>query len=283
MLLQDFVIVKWNAKNIKYYTELGYTYTKNGKEFEVKIEDATPYNKSEVWAMCDYCGEKYKTILSTIKNGRKYINKDCCSNPTCTGKKAEEVLEFKYGVKSCRHIEGVNDKIIKTTLEKYGVENPFQSEEIKEKIKNTCLEKYGCEHAVQSREVQEKIKNTCLDRYGVPCYLNKDFSGENMRGSNSPVWKGGISKLQNERSGYEYINWRKAVFERDHFVCQCCGKAHRYLNAHHIYNWRDYEDLRYNLENGITLCEECHVKFHSMFGKRYNNQDQLDIFFNLDE
>jgi len=35
---------------------------------------------------------------------------------------------------------------------------------------------------------------------------------------------------------------------------------------------------RYDIENGITLCEECHMSFHIEFGKKDNNPEQINIF-----
>lgn len=64
-----------------------------------------------------------------------------------------------------------------------------------------------------------------------------------------------------ERNMPEYIEWRKAVYERDGFACQECG-ATGALNAHHIKPWAHYPGLRFALENGITLCPVCHAKKH---------------------
>lgn len=55
-----------------------------------------------------------------------------------------------------------------------------------------------------------------------------------------------------------YLEWRNGVFERDNFTCQVCGQVGGDLQAHHLRSWSKYPDLRYVLENGLTLCVECH-------------------------
>lgn len=68
---------------------------------------------------------------------------------------------------------------------------------------------------------------------------------------------------QNGRRSSEYAEWRKSVFERDGYKCQMCGKKGGILNAHHIKKYSDYPSLRYDINNGKTLCKECHRKVHT--------------------
>jgi hypothetical protein len=49
-----------------------------------------------------------------------------------------------------------------------------------------------------------------------------------------------------------------AVFERDGFTCQECGATKIFLNADHIKPWATHPDLRYDVDNGRTLCVPCH-------------------------
>ena len=57
-----------------------------------------------------------------------------------------------------------------------------------------------------------------------------------------------------------YASWRKQVYERDSYECQMpgCNSKRKRLNAHHIIRWADAPHLRYDLNNGITLCWKCH-------------------------
>lgn len=69
---------------------------------------------------------------------------------------------------------------------------------------------------------------------------------------------------RHDRNSTRYRYWRKSVFERDGFVCQGCGTKNN-LQAHHIIHWQDCKDkpeLRYYVENGITLCRKCHLEAH---------------------
>lgn len=56
-----------------------------------------------------------------------------------------------------------------------------------------------------------------------------------------------------------YSAWRLAVYKRDNFTCQMpkCKKK-KGLQAHHIRKWSNASILRYDTNNGITLCKKCH-------------------------
>jgi hypothetical protein len=54
--------------------------------------------------------------------------------------------------------------------------------------------------------------------------------------------------------------WRRAIFERDQYTCQDCGKKGGYLEADHIKPFAKFPELRFELSNGRTLCRPCHMK-----------------------
>lgn len=66
------------------------------------------------------------------------------------------------------------------------------------------------------------------------------------------------------RHSKEYSEWRKAVFERDGYECQLCGKHGGKLNAHHKERFADCPEKRLDIDNGVTLCEDCHKKVHHL-------------------
>lgn len=72
----------------------------------------------------------------------------------------------------------------------------------------------------------------------------------------------GIGENANERNTFAYREWRKAVIARDGRCMQCGSKDK--LVAHHIKSFALYPDLRTDIDNGITLCEKCHMKLHGL-------------------
>jgi hypothetical protein len=54
--------------------------------------------------------------------------------------------------------------------------------------------------------------------------------------------------------------WRKAIFARDNFTCQICKVRGTYLEADHIKPFAYFPSLRYDIDNGRTLCRPCHDK-----------------------
>ena len=110
--------------------------------------------------------------------------------------------------------------------------------------------------------------------------MKLDEYKEMFTGENSPRWKGGAKQHGRWRNTKENKDWRTAVYERDNYICQCCGKIGYKLNAHHIFNFAKYEDLRFDINNGITFCEDCHKLFHHLYGLT-NDDKQLEEFLKL--
>ena len=79
----------------------------------------------------------------------------------------------------------------------------------------------------------------------------------------------------------ESVDWAKQIKYRDNYVCQVCRHFEYRLNSHHINSWDIFIGLRYDLNNGITLCEKCHILFHSIYGKGKNTTHQFKEFINI--
>jgi hypothetical protein len=106
------------------------------------------------------------------------------------------------------------------------------------------------------------------------CYAN---SLKTLTQKKSPRWEGGKTSLAIAiRTGYQYKDWRNAVFTRDNYTCQHCFKRGGRLEADHIitvsniikaFRIKNVEDARNNFflwekSNGRTLCKSCHISRH---------------------
>lgn len=98
--------------------------------------------------------------------------------------------------------------------------------------------------------------------------LENDFASEIIRknpeqkGCSHWNWNGGISSENLKiRMSKEYKDWRFKVFERDSYTCKNCG-SRKNIQAHHIKLFSKFKELRFCVDNGVTLCEKCHKEIH---------------------
>lgn len=93
------------------------------------------------------------------------------------------------------------------------------------------------------------------------------------KGINNPNYKNGkytaenIARYKHYTNSFIYKQWRESVFKRDEYRCQKCGQIGGYLTVHHVSSWAEYPQFRYLINNGLTLCEECHKKTDNYKGR----------------
>lgn len=84
---------------------------------------------------------------------------------------------------------------------------------------------------------------------------------ESRKGIKHWAWKKDRSLIKSRHDDVLYYEWRMNVYKRDSYKCKinnkdCKGK----IAAHHILRWADYLELRYEINNGITLCNFHHPR-----------------------
>jgi len=114
---------------------------------------------------------------------------------------------------------------------------------------------------------------------GVSNNTGRDNPMYGITGDKHPKWKGGLTP-ENERirKSMEAKLWKKAVYTRDNFTCQKYGIRGGRLVAHHIQNFSDFPELRFAIDNGMTLSEKAHKEFHKKYGLKNNTREQLEEF-----
>lgn len=160
------------------------------------------------------------------------------------------------------------------------------NEEYRKKLREARLGKHLSEESKKkvsearkgkklSEEHKQKLRQAKIGY--VP--WNKGRPNLAGRGENCHLWKGGITpKNQKIRTSIEYRLWREAVFARDNWTCRKYGGRGGKIHAHHLQNFSQWPELRFAIDNGITLSDKAHIEFHKTYGKQNNTKEQMDEF-----
>lgn len=78
------------------------------------------------------------------------------------------------------------------------------------------------------------------------------------------------NKRKKKEKGYDTLYqrndlfyWAREVRMQYNYHCVYCNTS-RHLSAHHIFPKSKYKGLKYNLNNGILMCKECHIELHQL-------------------
>lgn len=123
--------------------------------------------------------------------------------------------------------------------------------------------------AESRRKMSEAAKNRPSNRIGkthtpeTRAKISAIVRQRAVRGKQCHSYKDGkLAERRGQRFSQEYKRWRYDVFTRDKFTCQDCGDDKGgNLIAHHIKAFADYPELRFDVDNGKTVCETCHGKY----------------------
>ncbi len=155
--------------------------------------------------------------------------------------------------------------------------DPIKKEEW---MKNMSKAKKGVKIGPFSDDAKKRMSNGQKGKkYGYEA--RKNMSKSRAKGDKHWNWNPDREKVKQNRTRHsmhnpEYKQWRLRVFSIDGFTCklhsqECNGQ----IQAHHIFRWIDYPELRYILTNGITLCQAHHPR------KRAEEKRMIPIFQEL--
>ena len=126
------------------------------------------------------------------------------------------------------------------------------------------------------------VSTACLvsgDTRSCGC-LRDELVGENHHSYNPNKTDEERLKGRHILGKHTKVKFRNKIYQRDEYTCQICGQVGGKLNAHHLDGWNWAKDKRFTTSNGVTLCEDCHSKFHNVYGKGNNTKEQFEEFKN---
>lgn len=162
----------------------------------------------------------------------------------------------------------------------------FSYEEVSE-----CFEDNGCKLLSDSYlTAKDKLKYVASCGHKATISFQKFLSGQGRkcpkcsRPSGKEHWNFNPNLTDEERSKRDLQNGkiriaRNAAFKRDGFTCVLCGENKGgNLEAHHLESWDSNVEKRFDVDNLVTLCTDCHKRFHSEYGYGHNTKSQFDEY-----
>ena len=166
---------------------------------------------------------------------------------------------------------------LKMNSHKFGNKNRLgkkHSEETKKKLKKAIFQSPMYKYWLGKKMSDEAKKNNSTAQKGKKMSIeSRKKIGDASRGEKNWRWKGGITpENMRIRKSIEIKLWREAVFVRDNWTCQRCFKKGGILQADHIKRFSEYPELRFAIDNGRTLCKECHRRTDTWGSKGLKNR-----------
>jgi 5-methylcytosine-specific restriction endonuclease McrA len=169
---------------------------------------------------------------------------------------------YRLRVKKCTQIEVKVSDLLKGTS----------------KVKVLCsCDLCGKEKMIVYNTIKEKyICQMCNNN--LPEFRNNQI--KKISGKNNINWNPNLTdkerKIRHCIPGID--KWRKLIKKRDNYQCQNC-RSPKQIQVHHINNFSYFKEQRLDINNGITLCKDCHKHIHKLYGN-FTNKQNLQEFFN---
>lgn len=269
--------VCWNVKcECGKYSAVRYTHLSSGRAYSCSQQCCAKFKALE------RIGETHGRLTIedvVMKEGDKQYRYICkCECGSMTNKSYRD-LESRKNISCrelCENIFLAYDEIDKTynrlTITGFDTEKSFAAKHILANARCVCGNVKTC----RLKDIRAGFVASC------GCLVKEHHA--TLAGEGNPNWKGGISPANAYlRETPEINEWKNHILKKYDRVCQACGiRRYESMHCHHIRNFAEETELRCDINNGILFCNECHLAFHSHFGKYGNNQDQVEEFTTTD-
>ncbi len=224
--------------------------------------------------ICDNCNSPFKRTIKNLKVGRrKWDGKDICKSCSC---------------------------LLTIDRKPQCSKSYWESPDIKNKHSISVKSSENFKNGILNREDNSGDKNPMFGKSHRSDTIKKmSIARTGKIGENATAWKGGKISITRLIKGFQNRNnWYRMVYERDGFKCAYCGSKKK-IEAHHkkpiksiideyknrfdnnqdLYKFLISLDIIVdsNLDNGITLCRECHKKEHINFGSHNPIVNEIKI------
>lgn len=127
-----------------------------------------------------------------------------------------------------------------------------------------------CQHCGTEYTLHEKQPYSSFLKSKFCSKQCADVGGFRYSGDAHPNWTGGTKKRN-----HQHATWAQTVISRDSARCVKCDAQGVELHAHHVKPWKQFPELRFDLDNGITVCAYCHWAIHSASNENAVNSGKL--------
>ena len=164
-------------------------------------------------------------------------------------------------------------------------------------LRNTCTEKilFKCDECTKeftTSFISYKRKNFSKGDFCNSCSKKMYNSGkdnplygiklERICGEKNHNWNPNLTTEERliNRALPENITWRNLVLNRDNYNCTVCKERGSGIEAHHLNSYTNFKEERFNINNGVTLCKECHKSYHKAFGYKNSTKEKFETYLN---
>lgn len=279
IILDEWIEMRWNPRNKKRLTNLGYTFTSMRDSFMCRIDDLSMGATVEVKIKCPVCLQaRFVVYGNMIKTGHTLCLG--CSNII-------DISGLAFGKWTVVSFDCVNERSARWLCRcECGVLKSVSSHNLMDGSSKSC----GCSRLEPGKYSLGKHPNWKGGPIALECEFCKEeyqirrggsrtsrfcstkchdaWRSENKSGPNSPFWDHGKTDEERivQRKYPEYRQYIKSVMKRDNYQCQVCGATHTELEVHHLYSYAHYPEHALNVDYGIVVCKDQHKEFHSWMG-----------------